>query len=158
MVSRFVTKEERTEPYKKAVCALQELIEAESLGKAERAVAEALSEPLKRLYVKQRGVKPTSGRRVPSRLFGRRQECEPCRVWQDHPTLWIKKGHPYSYVSQPYCLSLKDMQEIVTYCAAHGLDAAIDAAGSWHFPGVTLLVEIKKRPGAKGLNRFKIGE
>jgi len=61
----------------------------------------------------------------------------------DHPSMWIKNGKPYSLVLQPYGLDYEGMQSIVALCEQHGLVAHVDAR-SWHCPGGTVLIEIKK--------------
>ncbi len=97
-------------------------------------------------YIERRGVKPSSGWHFLERLTGRRAVRDPMRfAWLDHPSLWIKAGKPFSFVSQPYGLSLQDLREIVAYCEEHDLDVSVDAGASWHYPGATVAVEFTRK-------------
>ena len=97
-------------------------------------------------YIERRGVKPSSGWCFLERLTGRRAVRDPMRfAWLDHPSLWIKDGKPFSFVSQPYGLGLQDLREIVAYCEEHNLDVLVDAGMSWHYPGATVAVEFTRK-------------
>jgi predicted TIM-barrel fold metal-dependent hydrolase len=97
-------------------------------------------------YIERRGVTLSSGWHFLERLTGRRAVRDPMRfAWLDHPSLWIKAGKPFSFVSQPYGLSLQDLREIVAYCEEHDLDVSVDAGASWHYPGATVAVEFTRR-------------
>ena len=97
-------------------------------------------------YIERRGVKPSSGWCFLERLTGRRAVRDPMRfAWMDHPSLWIKDGKPFSFVSQPYGLGLQDLREIVAYCEEHNLDVLVDAGMSWHYPGATVAVEFTRK-------------
>lgn len=61
----------------------------------------------------------------------------------DHPSLWKKKDGTLVFVSQPYGLGLRDVQELVVYCAKEGLTFSI-SGDSFHFPGRTFMVMIEK--------------
>lgn len=97
-------------------------------------------------YIERRGVKPSSGWCFLERLTGRRAVRDPVSfAWIDHRSLWLKDGKPYSYVTQPYGLSLSDLKQIVSYCDEHGLDVFVDAGLSWHYPGTTVAVEFTRK-------------
>lgn len=142
--------------YLAAVSALRALLAEEGgADLAERAFAQAMSPVLNREY---------ANRRIPSReslpclhrLQG--QTCMAPREWDgrpccdsaippgsDHLSSWKKKDGATILVSQPYGIRYETLRELVAYCECHGLEADIDAYGSWHFPGHTLLVEVEKK-------------
>lgn len=149
-MSGFVSRERRTEAYKKAVKAIRELMrerskEGDSLDLANRAFAEAVAEGWRDLFIMSEGVK---SRRTPhvclSRLKGER--CRPMECsspggipGKDHVSEWVKNRKTIMIVSQPYRLSYEDMMKTVEFCEANGLRADV-SADSWYFPGRTLLV------------------
>jgi hypothetical protein len=140
--------------FREAVRALERLVEEEGLDTAERAFATAAWEKRREAFAKRLRVKPTAGHVCLNRLV--KGHCKgtglmfPKCFWlpvaNDHVSLWLRDGEPHVYVSQPYGLTLNDMRALVEFCDAHGLDAAV-TAGSWHFPGETLLIEITRREG-----------
>ena len=133
---------ERTPAYWNAVQAL-EALDADEAGQA---YIEATGGRRMDSYIERRGVKPTTGSPFIERLTGDRAVPNPVRfAWLDHPSLWIKAGKPFSFVSQPYGLSLQDLREIVAYCEEHNLDVSVDAGASWHYPGATVAVEFTRR-------------
>jgi len=139
----FVTGERRTPAFERAVEALQAL---EDAGTMDAACAEATRDYREQLYIERRGVTLSSGWHFLERLTGRRAVRDPMRfAWLDHTSLWIKAGKPFSFVSQPYGLSLQDLREIVAYCEEHNLDVSVDAGTSWHYPGATVAVEFTRR-------------
>ena len=139
----FVTGERRTPAFERAVEALQAL---EDAGTMDAACAEATRDYREQLYIKRRGVKLSPGLCILERLTGRRAVRDPVSfAWIDHRSLWLKDGKPYSFVTQPYGLSLNDLKQIVAYCEEHGLDVFVDAGLSWHYPGTTVAVEFTRR-------------
>lgn len=129
--------------YKKAVSILQEVQKIE--GSAARVCAEVIHDQILQAFIKRNGLKPSNGARCVSRLLGKQckyslHPCTPPAV--DHISLWNKDGKPHVYVSQPYAISWKNLQQIVDYCREHGLQAQISAE-SWHFPGQTVLLEYR---------------
>lgn len=74
-------------------------------------------------------------------------DCITRRGRTDHPSLWEKGGRPDTFVAQPYDLGIGDLRELVSFCDRHGLDCSIGAAGSWHQPGRTLLLVIRRAEG-----------
>lgn len=84
------------------------------------------------------------------RLIGRRcshvgHDCQPPGA--DHSYLLLKDRAPYAFVTHPYGLDDGTVQALVQYCNRLGLSFWMDASGSWWFPGATLAVVIRKRPG-----------
>ncbi|HBT47265.1 MAG TPA: hypothetical protein DEA73_05220 [Peptococcaceae bacterium] len=140
--------------FREAVRALERLVEEKGLDMAERAFATAVWEKRREAFAKRLGVKPTTGHVCLNRLV--KGHCKgmelmfPKCFWlpaaNDHVSLWLKDGNLHVYVSQPYSLTLKDMRALVQFCDAHALDAVV-SAGSWHFPGSTLLIEITREEG-----------
>lgn len=63
--------------------------------------------------------------------------------WEDHVTLWLKDGKPFMVVSQPYHLTPEALAELGEL--TQEFDVSVDGAGSWHYPGHTILVEIGPR-------------
>jgi hypothetical protein len=59
-------------------------------------------------------------------------------VRDDHSELRKKDGKK-TYISQPYGLSLRDLEDLVAQCHRFGMDVQIDAR-SWYFPHWTLCV------------------
>lgn len=57
----------------------------------------------------------------------------------DHTSLWMKDGKPHIYVTQPYDLSLKRLDEMFRVCRRLGLTLRVDSAIAWHAPGAVLV-------------------
>ena len=132
----------RTPAYLKAVVALREL----EPGLRTCAYAEASADDCKGEWAQTAGLKKASGRDWWGRLIG--LQPEPDRVYEslprdDHVSLWTKDGKPAVYVSQPDNLGLGDLRGIVAACDRYGLDLSV-SAGSWYFPGSTLMVEYRQ--------------
>lgn len=135
----------RTPVYLAAVRALEALA-AEDPEAMAQAYIEAGGGYRKEHYIKSRSVKPTMGNPFIERLAGARAVPNPVRFgWMDHPSLWVRGGKPFSFVSQPYGLSLEDLKQIVAYCEEHNLNALVDAGMSWHCPGSTVAVELTRK-------------
>jgi hypothetical protein len=151
-MGRFNSKPSLT--YRNAFDALTALVEAEGTDAALRAYAEVTWEAYQKQYAEKFGLKLSSGRTCLARLLGKRCNpdsdrcgipCHPPGV--DHASLWLKDGKPYSYVYQPYGLSMQALRELVAMCERYGLECSIDTWPSWHFPGAVLTVEIKRKEG-----------
>ena len=139
--------------YIETVKKIRELVSAE--GDVGRAYAEAVRDHSKAVYLRTRGLKPTSGRVDLCRLTGKRARADNGYYmgWIDHPSLWIKDGKPEVFISQPYQLSLEDMRELIATCDAFGLEAMVDTWPSWHFPTGVLTIKVRKK-GDDGSNRL----
>lgn len=143
----FVNRKERTEAYLAAIKALQALIEAEGLDKANRAFAEASDEAIRESFSKREGVTPAGGHICVRRLLGKKctlgypsevrdgssHLCLP--PGSDHWSLWNKEGKASLLVSQPYDLSYNTLKEMINFCEVNGLEVNINADATWHFPG-----------------------
>lgn len=57
----------------------------------------------------------------------------------DHPAMVFKNKQPYCFISQPYGLYTKQIQDILVYCKIRKLQVDINAF-SVHYPGMTLMV------------------
>lgn len=149
--SSFMKEESKSALYQKAVRCVAELIEAEGLDVAERAVAEALATPRSEAFVKRYGVSLSQGAACLKRLTGGKHigtvehaigaECRAPSA--DHDTLWLKGGKPHIYMSEPYSLGLKAIGKMHEVATALGLDVRV-TADSPYFPGRTLQVLFTK--------------
>lgn len=54
----------------------------------------------------------------------------------------VKDDEIQVIVTQPYRLSLRDLEEIVAYCKENDLNAYITVSLSWYDPGSTMLIEL----------------
>ncbi len=147
---KFVKKPSKL--YSQAVEALLALVEAEGADAALRVYAQATWEEYYRQYAEKHGLKLSAGHPCLSRLLGKRcsQKSDysgvPCYPpGADHDSLWLKDGKPYAYITQPYCLTLNAMRDLVAMCDQYGLDVNIRTWPSWHFPGGVLTMEIKRK-------------
>lgn len=137
-----------SDSYWKTVQVLTELLDMEGLDSVQRAYADAVQNTIFLNYAAndqlQQSALPgdvASLNRGHAIIAGRsvRLKCE------DHSTLWLKDGKPYRYVTQPYKLEISSMRELVDYCDRNSLSVRVNAFQSWHFPGNSLMVELKKR-------------
>lgn len=140
---QFVTKP--SPGYQKAVAALRELPDTDQRA---RAYAQSVYAESLEAYTNKRGLKPTTGTRCVCRLISKDGRCH-CNgsmivPGRDHSSLWLKDGKPYVYITQPYHLDFKTLQELVSFCDDNGLTVSISPDYAWHFPGSILFVEIKK--------------
>jgi hypothetical protein len=144
-----------SEQAKSAIAALQVVAHEESYDTASRVSAIVQTDHAFEAFVKRYGLKRANGgqciqRLTQGRCYGgyphKRCACRPPAA--DHITLWNKDGKPAIYVSQPYGLSYKDLQETLAFCEAYHLNVLVDTWPSWHFPGHTLslLYTAKERP------------
>lgn len=140
----FVEPKYRSPGYEKAVAALAAL-RKEDPTLMTAAYAEASSTFIRLAYRNSRRLRRSPGRNVFERLLGKQTYHNVFRPWMDHPSLWLKDGKPFTFVCQPYRLSLDDIREIVRYCDAHDLDLDICSGWSWHYPGRTLFIELSKK-------------
>jgi len=59
---------------------------------------------------------------------------------REHIGTFVHEDWSKSVISQPYCLTFEELQEIVEFCKANNVRCEINADDSWHFPGRTLAV------------------
>ena len=141
--TKFVDRSLCSRAYLKVVGVLKRLAESEGLDVAQRAVGEALSEQIRQNFIEIGKVKE-SRTRYPhwQKLKGRKSYDRKSIGYplDDHETLWNRDGEPWTYVSQPYYLTEKELRKIVDRCDKENLNAVIRADKSWHFPGRTFLV------------------
>ncbi|MEW5933419.1 MAG: hypothetical protein AB1816_07550, partial [Bacillota bacterium] len=134
--------------------------EEEGLDAAYRAFAEACWEDVRESWQRRRGdVRMSAGHVCVARLLRGRctnwspfrgETCEspPCiPPGADHVELYVSGGRPQVFVSQPYDLGWNTLVRLVQFCLRWGLAADVSTE-SWHFPGRTLLVEIRKAGNA----------
>ena len=140
----FVEPEKKSDLYKQTVEDIRELYRrGESY---DRAVAEALCEINYKIVTE--GLTESSGARCTTKLVkGGRCGCgsfDHDRLpGSDHTIMLNKDGKPHVYITQPYDLAYEEMKKIVEHCEEHGLRADIHAT-SWHFPGWTLCIEVRR--------------
>jgi len=109
-------------------------------------------------YAEQNGFTRADGPQVVQRLWD--PDCsdmDNCIPGCDHSSLWLKDGKPHTFVTQPYGVDNKTLQEWCRLCDEKGLKLHTDARGSWHNEGRTVLVEIsvdEVRQAMKGAPEF----
>lgn len=145
----FVALEEISPLYLEAQRVLAQLIDTEGLDWAHRAFAAVARERYKKEFARQNGLTQSHGHVCINRLVGRHcnhlnGDCRPPGC-DDHSTLWLKDARPFAYVAQPYDMDMADVKALVSFCEKRHLDFRMDAWPSWHFPGRTLTVEIRRR-------------
>ena len=139
----FASGKDRTPHYESAVAALRRLAE-EDPDLVGRAFAEVDSGITKKWMTK--GLRRSSGSQSYLRLLGKKPHPQSIRTlprFADHTDLWIKNGRPFLWTTQPYGLDDPGIKELAGLIDL-GLDARISAHRSWHFPGSTVMVELKK--------------
>lgn len=143
--------------YHKAVEALRALVAADpDATSAARAFAEAVRDRWQAAYARTESLKPISAHVCVSRLLGKRcpEErdrsgdalCESYMIpGQDHLSEWRAPDGSRRIVSQPYGMEYETLKELVAFCERLGIEARINASSSWHFPGSTLFVELRRQ-------------
>jgi hypothetical protein len=66
------------------------------------------------------------------------------REWVDHGMICYGAGERF-FISQPYGLTARATSALVDDCTRNCLEFTIDATLSFHFPGSTLLIEVRRR-------------
>ena len=102
-------------------------------------------------HLNEAGYRRSSGHPCIWRLLG--QSCTPATQMDrpcappatDHASLWLREGQPAFFLSEPYALHITVLVEIVAFAQKHGLDVAITAAMSPHFPGATVGVKYTRK-------------
>ena len=100
----------------------------------------------------------STARVCPAKLLDPRHRCDrfdfrgtrpplcfgPLSRWRsfDHASMWRIRDErwPVVVVGQPYGLDQDGLEELLVLARA-GLEVNVDARGSWHLPGSTLLIE-----------------
>ena len=133
--------------YCEAVEAVRQLALAEGLDTAQRAFADAVADLSRERWVQSTGAKQSQAQ-VPHwrRLLGERPNYGDSDDWEDHNSLWNREGRPWAYVVQPYWLETDDLRQIVKRCDENELTADVCSTLSWHFPGHTELVVLRRDP------------
>lgn len=135
--------------YIRAVSILRQLIKQEGLDSVQRVYAQATWPVTLKQYIESNELKITSGTHNITRLTTSNGlvAFKPIRLrCEDHSTLFLKDGKPYSFITQPYALNLPSMRQLANYCEENDLDVFVNSFQSWHFPGSSLMIEIKKNP------------
>ncbi len=142
-----------SEKYKALLKAARELAEAEGDDEMSRACAEAMIPYEYSSFIRRHNVKPSNSSHVcEERLKGAKRcpetinnpiHLEKSLPAADHLSEWIQDGKTIAITSQPYGCSWQSLREIVAYCNENGLEAEIEA-GSWWFPGRTVLITFTK--------------
>jgi len=144
---------------------LRRLTREDSFDTARRVYAEATYINMEQAYIEGRGVTRSQAKVCIRWLTGGRcgefkspdyycGDCHPPGM--DHPSLWNKGGKPYSYVFQPYGLDNETLEELMAYCEKHGLSCSVNSE-SWHFPGGTLIVELRRKTISQKLYQLQKG-
>lgn len=68
----------------------------------------------------------------------------------DHPERWTAPNGALVVTAHPYNVSDADRAELTALAQRTGARLEIDPAGSWYWPGVTVLVVLTGCPSAKG--------
>lgn len=145
--------------YRKAVNALRDLMtEEHGADSVTRAFAEAVSDRWREAYATKHHLMPVTDHVCVSRLLGKGCPEERDRSGEficlsdtipgrDHLSEWRAPDGSRRIVSQPYGMDYKSLKELVTFCERLGLEARLDAYPSWHFPGATLFMELRRKGG-----------
>lgn len=139
--------EKRSEVYIVAVEALRLLYKEEGYPGIESASAEVLGDVILSEFIAREKVKLSGGRCSPLRLIEKHPRYDSEDFYfpgDDHGTLWIKKGKPHTYVTQPYPFGEGKMKKMVEYCERYNLNVTVKAT-SWHFHGATLRLDIERK-------------
>lgn len=74
--------------------------------------------------------------------------CDGCvhRRYLDHARTWTKDGSVACITSEPYGISDEDIAELCADAERFGFEFWI-SGGSWHYPGATVLIEIRPMEG-----------
>jgi hypothetical protein len=140
--------------YIAAVNALKALRDAEGVGIAQAAYAEAVHDDLRKSFMKRNQVEAQRGHICTSKLAGMPHVERTCDSpndipGHDHIDGWRRGHDTYAITSEPYALMYDDLVKTVQFCQRMGLKADI-TAGSWHNPGSTILIIYTKRDAAEG--------
>lgn len=104
-------------------------------------------------YAEQNGFTRADGPQIVQFLWDPTcSDTENCIPGCDHSTLWLKDGKPHTFVTQPYGINQETIQEWIRLCDEKGLTLKIDARGSWHNEGRTLLAEISVGEAKQAMN------
>ena len=159
-MSRFMS-DRQTETYRSAVAALTKLIEEAGLDDAQRAAAEALSDPMRDhammggMVREGKPLRLSTAHPCIARLV--RKRCQafpwpnsndymPCYPpGADHSFLTLLGRRADSFITHPYSLDTDTLKQMAAFAEKWGIEVTIDGF-SWHFPGRTVRV-IWRRPG-----------
>ena len=157
-MSRFRTPDRQTETYKSAVAALTALIEESGLDDAQRAAAEALSDPMRDMVRADKLLRFSTAHPCIARVLGKRCSQAHSSIYEDterrppcyppgadHSFLTLLGGRALSFITHPYDLDTDTLKEMTAFAEKWGIEVTIDGF-SWHFPGRTVRV-IWRRPG-----------
>ena len=115
------------------------------------AYADALHERLEQQWARENNLKPAGGFTCVQRLLGkqcgisRQKSCDCQPPGTDHPSLWLKDGKPYYYISQPYHFEMATLGELNVFCQQHGLEYRITTWPSFYYPSGTMFVLFRVR-------------
>lgn len=144
----FVSGQDRTAAYGSTVQALEELLRAQGLDVVERAVAEALWLSLRSEFAQRHDLRPGSGHACARMLTEGARHGGYCLgdPVREHCEIFMQGVDAKLYVAQPYGpLRGGKLRDLLAFSDENGLDVSV-AAGSWHFPGRTLMVAFRKSP------------
>jgi hypothetical protein len=101
---------------------------------------------LKAEWAEREGLVQANGRMTYQRLFGRVGDVSDWQLpYDDHVSMWRRptdRGHKISrWISQPYPLSAKALNEMHEAAQRLGLEFSISNWPAWHYPGSVLFVE-----------------
>ncbi len=145
--------EKPSKEYRALVKAVRDLAKTEGEDAALRACAEGMIPYKHASFMKRHKVEPREGGHVcEERLKGKKRCPETASNLihlgeqlpaADHLSEWKRDGKTAAITSQPYGVSYRSLKEMVAYCERNGLEADIEA-GSWWFPGSTVLIVYTK--------------
>lgn len=130
--------------------AIDKLMEISGFDMVKRTYAQAIYQDLKRGWAESLGLKQFTGRPCVHKLLGQKclggESFSLIPPYTDHPSLWLKDGKPFCLVSQPYGLSMLQIEEIGEFCHKHGLEFEINSWPGWHFPHAVLFITFTPAP------------
>ena len=141
-MSSLYLQKNRTEQYEDVVVSLRDLAGREGVDIAQRAVTEALQDPLRDIFLTlNKEFKKTSG------SVAIRFDDAPFR---DHVEKFTRDDKTPVMASHTYSpIDTEGMRKILDFCDRRGMEATIDP-GSWYFCSRTLLVYYEVRKAREG--------
>ena len=76
--------------------------------------------------------------------YGKSHYCVPGGMGLDHCSLWLKNGRPEVFISQPYQLSMQELDGLSEFCKRHGLTYSVSMR-SGHLPKPMITLEITRK-------------
>ena len=121
-------------------------------GEMDKVFAHCVAHHLENRFGEVFKLKATGGRICIQRLLGKKcnafnwrnpmdgGRCECVPPGTDHASMWVQGRSPVLFVSQPYGLTARTLQEMHDFAKKYGLEFDVSAEASWWFPSRTVLV------------------